>query len=238
MISFITPTKNEEKIIEKTLLCLSKYNGEKEIIVSDGKSTDNTIEIAKRYGKVIEYTETKRQTIGAGRNAGAKIAQGDLLMFLDADMHIPNINDFFNKAENLFKTDNKLVALTVALRVLPEFETRADKIIFSFINKLYYLENNILGIGAASGEFQMIRNEAFKKIGGYNENLPVAEDHALFQNIRKIGKTRFEGSLTAYHTGRRAHKIGWPKLLYQWIMNYFFVFIFKKPFSEEWKVIR
>lgn len=238
MISFIIPTKNEERIIEKTLRSISLYQGEKEIIISDGKSTDRTIEIAKRYGTVVPYLGTTRQTIGAGRNAGAKIARGDFLVFLDADIHIGNPNEFFAKAIGLFEKKPELEALTVSLRVLPEFETPADRFIFSFINRMYHVENNILGIGAASGEFQMIRASSFRKVGGYNENLPVAEDHDLFQRLRKIGRTGFEGSLVVYHTGRRAHKIGWPKLLYEWLINGFSVFVFKKSFSKEWKEIR
>ena len=58
MISFIIPTLNEEKTIEKTLKNLSEYFGEKEIIVSDGRSSDKTIEIAKKYtDKVIIHDE-------------------------------------------------------------------------------------------------------------------------------------------------------------------------------------
>lgn len=56
MISFIIPTLNEESVLENILKWLSGFNGEHEIIVSDGKSNDRTIEIANKYAdKVVIY---------------------------------------------------------------------------------------------------------------------------------------------------------------------------------------
>jgi glycosyltransferase involved in cell wall biosynthesis len=64
MISFVIPSLNEEATIEKTLLWISKYSGEKEIILSDGRSTDKTLEIARKYtDKIVIYEGTERQTI-------------------------------------------------------------------------------------------------------------------------------------------------------------------------------
>ena len=122
MISFIIPTKNEEKIIEKTLSCLSEYRGEKEIIVSDGRSTDQTVSIAKKYATVIEGKENNIQRISIGKNDGAKASHGEYLVFLDADVYIPDINSFFQKAEDIFKTDEKLVGLTASIKVFKEDE--------------------------------------------------------------------------------------------------------------------
>ncbi len=53
MVSIIIPVLNEEKNIEKTLIQFNKLKGDKEIIVVDGGSEDNTKEIAERFAKVI-----------------------------------------------------------------------------------------------------------------------------------------------------------------------------------------
>lgn len=239
MISFIIPTKNEESVLEKTLRCLVRYSGPHEIIVSDGKSTDGTVAIAKKYAdKALEYKGEAKQGIAAGRNAGAAAAEGDLLLFLDADMYIDEPDEFFKVAIDCFGKDPKLVGLTVNLRVFPEMATWADRFIFSALSAQYLIENNFLGIGAASGEFQMIKKDAFRQVGGYNEYLAAAEDHDLFRRLTKIGRTRFEKTLTAYHTGRRAHAIGWPKLLFTWAVNGLSVLLFKKSVSREWKEVR
>ncbi|MCC7004996.1 glycosyltransferase [Candidatus Nomurabacteria bacterium] len=238
MISFIIPTLNEEKTIEKTLKCISEYLGEKEIIVSDGNSTDRTIEIVKKYtDKVIVYKGSKRQTIAQGRNDGAKIAQGEFVVFMDADVTIADINFFMNKMLNNF-TNKKILATTTIYRVEKDLEGFLDMIIFTTLGYWFSVLNNLFRFGASGGEFLMVRKEAFVKIGGFNENLAAAEDMDLMWRLNKIGRTYSDISLNIFHSGRRAHKVGWPKLLFQWTSNCVGAFLFKKPMSKEWKEIR
>ncbi|MFA6304952.1 MAG: glycosyltransferase [Patescibacteria group bacterium] len=240
LISFIIPTLNEATVLERTLKALRQLrNVAYEIIISDGKSTDATLEIAKKYqAQVVEYTGLARQTIGQGKNMGAAVAEGEYLIFLDADVVIFEINDFIAKALKVFAEKNNVLGLTVFLKVLPEQANILDKIIFGIINGMYYLANNFLNIGIASGEFQMVRAASFKKLGGYNELLAAAEDQDFFARINKIGRTYVEPSLSVWHTSRRAHKLGWPRLLATWIFNFISLKFFKRSLSKEWKVIR
>lgn len=239
MISFIIPTKNEEIIIRDTLEYLKRYSGAHEIIVSDGRSTDSTIEIAKSLSaKVVVYAGEKRQTIGGGRNLGAEIALGEYLVFIDADVIIPDINRFFEKAIKHFEKNQKLVALTVQYKVLPKYESLADKIIFKILSANFALFNNFLHIGVSGGEFQMIKRTVFEELGGFDDTLVAAEDCDMFARLARIGRTYCDMSLVVYHTGRREHKIGWPKLIYQWMRNYLTVVILKRSWSEEWTEIR
>ncbi|MBI2099855.1 MAG: glycosyltransferase [Candidatus Vogelbacteria bacterium] len=238
MISFIIPTLNEEKTLPKTLECLKGYIGPSEIIVSDGKSTDRTVEIARRFGaKVVLDEGSARQTIAGGRNGGATAAAGDLLLFLDADVYIPDINNFFRIALGRFQADPRLLALTVYYRVFPELATLADRVIFRGLGWWWKLLN-WLGLGGASGEFQLIRAAAFRQAGGYNAKLVAGEDSELFWRLARIGRTRFESSLFIYHTGRRAHKIGWPRLLWEWNLNGVWYLLFRRSASREWVEIR
>lgn len=239
MISFIIPTLNEEKTIEKTLQCIAGYSGEHEIIVSDGKSKDATVEIAKKYGaKIVIYDKPERQTIAMARNAGVEAALGEFIVFMDADVTIPDINNFFKRANGVFSSRSNVVALTVYYEVLPELKTMADGVFFKLLCLDFLVSNNVFHVGASAGEFQMIRREAFNKVGGFNEKLAAAEDMDLFRRLSKIGRTHFEKSLKIYHTGRRAHKIGWPKLLSEWFANTVSMMLFKRSASKEWKEVR
>lgn len=239
MISFIIPTLNEQATIEKTLACLAAYSGEAEIIVSDGNSTDGTAEICRRYAdQVIVHDGPRRQTIAQARNIGATAASGDHLVFLDADVLVPDIDDFFRIAHSAFAADERLVALTGKYRVVPENSTAADRYVFTMLGVQLLLQNNLLRIGGAGGEFQMITAKAFRGVAGFDERLAAAEDMDLFRRLSRIGRTRFERRLTVYHSGRRAHAVGWPTLLWQWSSNSLSVFAFRRSISREWTVVR
>ncbi len=84
-ISVVVPTLNEEKYLGRLLGSLSKQTFKDfEIVISDCASQDSTREIAKKYPKVRIVIE-KKKGISAGRNAGARVAKGKILVFLDAD---------------------------------------------------------------------------------------------------------------------------------------------------------
>jgi len=241
ILSFIIPTLQEETVIERILKNLKQITVfNYEIIVSDGGSKDQTLEIAKKYAdKIVENLSGERQTIAIGRNAGAKAATADFLVFLDADVYIPEPDKFFKRAIDSFAANQKLLGLSGWVRVFPEMETWADYFGYVMVSDwMFYLQNNIFGIGSTCGEFQMIRSDVFKKLNGYKEYLTVAEDKDLFYRISKIGRTKTDPKLLVYHTGRRPHKIGWPKLLWEWTTNSFHATVFDKSHSKEWKVIR
>jgi glycosyltransferase involved in cell wall biosynthesis len=242
MISIIIPTLNEEKVLEQTILSLRKLNVfPYEIIISDGKSTDKTVSIAQKYADhVIEYKDSARQTIAQGRNLGASIAQGDYLVFIDADVVIPDINNFFIKAISLFEKPKKkkLVGLTVFVKVFPEMRTFSDKFFFDLLNFINYFLNNILNKGSAIGEFQMIPTEVFKKINGYNEKIVVGEDAEMFRQLSHVGQVFTEMSLYVFHTSRRAHSVGWSSLLSFALKNIIHLKFYKRSSVLEWEPIR
>jgi glycosyltransferase involved in cell wall biosynthesis len=239
MISFVIPTLNEIKTIEATLQCVASYAGDHEVIVSDGNSTDGTVEVARRYtDNVIVYDKPYRQTIAMARNMGAAAARGEYLVFLDADVVIPDINAFFDTAEANFRSNESLLALTGRYKVFPEQSTIADRFMFTMLGLQFRLQNNLFGVGGAGGEFQMVRADAFRTVGGFNQNLVAAEDMDLFRRLSQVGRTRFEPALTVYHTGRRAHTVGWPGLIWEWFTNSTSVFLLKKSTSKEWTQVR
>lgn len=239
MISFIVPTLNEAKTIGRTLASVGQFAGDHEIIISDGGSHDGTVDICREQADhVIVYSGQERQTIALARNMGAAVARGEHLVFVDADVVIPQIDDFFDVAIEAFRSRPRLVAMTVRYRVFPELASLADRYVFTMLGLQFFLQNNVFRIGAAGGEFQMITKDAFEEVGGFNERLAAAEDMDLFRRLSKIGRTRFVGSLVVFHTGRRAHAVGWPKLLWSWFTNSVSVFLFRRSASKVWREVR
>ncbi len=239
MISIIIPTLNEEKYIKRTIKAFSNMKMSHEIIISDGGSNDKTVDIARSLGaQVFVHDNSYRSTIADGRNIGARAAKGNILMFLDADCIIFDPDFFAAKVENYFKDHNETVAICPVLRVLPEYLRGADRLVTSFMNFSFILFTNVLHIPSAPGECQIMLKKTFDEVNGYNKNLIVCEDIDMFNRLSKKGKVTFITSLKVWHTCRRAHKVGWPKLLFTWFINSIY-FTFKgRVYSKEWKPIR
>ncbi len=89
-ISVIIPVYNEEKQILNCLESLGKQNFDDfEVIIVDDGSTDKSYEEVKNLTRIIPNLQILRQNHkgpGAARNAGAKEAEGEILVFVDADM--------------------------------------------------------------------------------------------------------------------------------------------------------
>lgn len=235
MISIIIPTYNEEAVIGNTLARLKSLTLPHEIIVADDRSSDRTVEISKEFADAVIEAEVERTTISANRNRGAKKAHGDHLVFMDSTTVIlEDLDVFFGRALKHFEADPKLMALTGALWVLPEMETAMDRIVYTVFNWVHRLKNNVFHMGESSGKFQMMRRSAFEEVGGFNIGLVAREDADLFNRLAKLGRTMCDPNLVIYHSGRRAHAIGWPRLLYTWFIETLWVSLFGKALSTNW----
>ena len=85
LVSVIVPALNEAAGIEQTLRSVATQEADHEIIVVDGRSTDDTARIARRHARVIEAPPGRAQQM----NAGAALARGHVLLFLHADTVLP-----------------------------------------------------------------------------------------------------------------------------------------------------
>lgn len=239
MLSIIIPTYNEKNYIEKTLdLFKNKLTLPKEIIVSDDKSLDRTVEIARKYADIVLEPKKKHISIAANRNEGAKKAKGDFLVFIDSSVLVNDPDEFFKQALQNFAKDPNLVGLTGKLNVIPELETFGDRVVYPVFNLVHHIKNNILHVGEAPGKFQMIRRDAFEKLHGFREDLITGEDGDMFYRLSRIGRTMYDPRLEVFHSGRRAHAIGWPKLLSIWMFERVRIFLFDKTDLAEWKGVR
>lgn len=179
LVSVIITTKDEEKNIEH---CLRSINGQTftniELIVVDNFSEDKTVEIAKNYTSKVYLKRSERSS---GRNFGAKVAIGDYLLYLDADMilspHV--IEECVEKCER-----DRFDALYIPERIVGEgFWIKVRDFERSFYN------------GTVVDAVRFIRKDLFERIAGFDESLVGAEDWDFDRRIREIGLTGITNSV-------------------------------------------
>ena len=239
--SIIIPALNEEKLLPGILGQLNdpilKNKYEYEIIVSDGGSRDNTIEIALKIADVVKtHNKDYKQNIAQGRNEGAKLARGGILIFLNGDIHLPSPVDFFSFIDNMFYNSNYL-AMTCVVKVFPEEEILSDRL-FHWAYNTYFKSLNKIGIGMGRGECQIIRKSIFNKVNGNNEKMAAGEDFDLFRRIKKYGDILFTDKILVYESPRRYRKLGYMGVSWSWLKNGLSVLFKNRSISKEWEQVR
>ena len=239
--SIIIPTLNEEKLLPKLLNQLNdkrlRNRYQYEIIISDGGSTDGTLEIAQNSAdKIILKQDHGQQNIAAGRNVGAKSALGEILIFLNGDVVFHDVLYFFEYLEKRF-IDSGYLAFTCDVWIYPEEETISDKIYHTLYNNYFWILNYI-GVGMGRGECQVIKKDIYIKVGGYNEECAAGEDFELFKRIRKIGKILFSKKVYVCESPRRFRRFGYAKVTLSWIVNSFSVIFRNRSMHSKWEQVR
>ncbi len=240
MISVIIPTLNEEKLIASFLKqfepeVLREFD--LEVIISDGGSADCTIDIASSFGvKIVEDKNSQRQTIAQGRNLGARQANGDIFVFLNADTRFDDAKKFFLRVKETM-SDSSVLAATCAVHIFPE-EGRIIDLIFHYLHNGYCRLLNVIGEGMGRGECHIVRRSIFEKVGGYNESMAAGEDYDLYRRIRKHGRIAFLKKTILFESPRRFRKYGYGHIVWDWTRNAIAVVVKNKSSSKKWDAVR
>lgn len=242
LISIIIPTFQEEKILSTLKSIYSKeikteYNCE--VIVSDGGSTDNTIAIAREFAdKIVEHKANHRQTIAEGRNKGAEVAEGSILIFINADTYPADFREFI-KAVHQWSANgmNTFGAIACYVSGFPNEINKKDRI-FYFLHNTFVKILNIIKLGMGRGECQIVRKDLFYKVNGYNPNIVAGEDFDLFRRISKHTKILMDYKFLVYESPRRFRKYGYLKTIWFWLINALSIMFSGKSYSKEWEAIR
>ena len=174
-ISIIIPTLNESEHISNLLnfLYANANNNVNEIIVIDGGSSDNTVELAKKNG-VIVYTSSQKGR-AAQMNFGANKATGDILYFVHADSVPPPTYSF--DVINTVKNDFQLGCYP--------FQFRSKKWLLKFNSWLTQFDKMCFRGG---DQTLFITRDLFNKINGYDTNFVIMEEYDLIKRARKLAK--------------------------------------------------
>jgi glycosyltransferase involved in cell wall biosynthesis len=183
MISIIIPTLNEEKFLPHLLTSLTQQTiKDFEVIVVDGNSKDKTVVIAQTYQKQLHMSiEMMIAGVSKQRNAGAKIAKGDWLIFIDADSIL--LPYALERIEGFIKKYNPTIFTSW---FSSDTDSIADAMVILFINMA--IEGAmLLHRPVAQGPFTGVTRAAFMNVGGYDETRGWGEDYDLTKRICQKG---------------------------------------------------
>lgn len=202
-VSVIIPTFNEESVIENCINSLLKQSlKDYEVIVVDDGSTDNALQILEKI-ESIKVLKQNHNGPGSARNLGAENAQGEILVFVDADMEFDEnflkkliepigkneIIGTFSKEEYLLNKENVWARFwNINLGRKPEKMHSDD----------YPETQNV---------FRAILKSEFDKIRGFETIVGYTDDWSL---SRKLGKTAVNApGAIFYHKNPESLKEVW-----------------------------
>ena len=179
MLSIVIPTYNEAEYLPYLLRSIKNQTyKDYEVIIGDRESIDGTVEIAKGYGVHIVPGGHPAE----GRNQGAKIAQGEIILFLDADVILPD--SWFLQMTVAEFEKRKLGCATC--RVLPLSDKITDKMFHHVYNFYMWLTRKV--VPHAPGFCIFVRKDIHDRIGGFDEDIKLAEDHDYIYRAAQLGK--------------------------------------------------
>src|SRR5271170_6836900 len=198
MVSAIIPARNEEDSIARAVESVAAQPEIAEIIVVDDQSTDRTVailtELAGRIPK-LKILHARELPLGwVGKNyavaLGADVAQGDWLLFTDADTcHMPGstrraLTDAVDHNAVLVSYSPEQELGSFWERVLIPFVYSRLAVRYPFAR----VNNPALPDAAANGQFMMILRETYQKVGGHTAiAAEILEDVALARRVKCAG---------------------------------------------------
>ncbi len=206
-ISIIIPTYNEEEYLPKLLESIKSQDfTDYEVIVADAQSNDNTREIAKEYGCVV----VEGGLPGPGRNRGAEVAQGEILLFLDSDLELTE--NYLSNVVEEFESEELGIAIT---QMTPLSEKKRDKYLHDLANWFMIAVENIKPHGA--GCYGIIsKKELHDEVGGFDENLNFGEDTDYIERVAEISEFKVLRNARIGVSTRRLEEEGLYTLLKQY----------------------
>jgi len=177
MLSIIIPTLNDGHRLAATLQRLSAYEDPREIIISDGGSTDQTFALTAKAGGKFYMAPTGR---GQQLAMGADVSVGDWMLFLHADTKlgpgwVTAVNRFMENPDNRFRAGYFMFALDD-----PAPRARRLEQMVAWRCRTFSLPYGDQGL--------LISRAMYERLGGFSA-IPLMEDVDL---IRRIQNHRLE----------------------------------------------
>lgn len=184
-ITIVTPSYNQGCYLEQTILSVLNQNYPNlEFIVMDGGSSDNSVEIIRKYEKYLAHWQSSPDAGQAAAIAdGFRLGTGQILAYLNSDdIYLPGT---LNKVGNFFKEHSSAQFMygdcllidargTVIRRTYP----------IEFDRNIFLYESQIIPQQSA-----FWRSDIYLKVGEMNRTLSFCMDYDLFMKFMLTGVT-------------------------------------------------
>lgn len=238
LLSFVIPAFNEEILIGEcltsvcTLVAKHPLHAQMEIIVVNNASTDKTKQIAESF-EGVKVVDEPQKSLYKARRAGAAVAKGKILAHIDSDTVLTDI--WIDAALKHFNNP-KVVALSGPYSYRDV--SGIDRIIIEVFYRagmISYYANKYFGKGGAiiqGGNFLVLK-AAWDKLTNHSDSVTFyGEDTILAKELSKMGEVPFDFKLKILTSPRRFKKEWLIRVGIRYALNYFWIFLFSKPYTK------
>lgn len=184
-VSIVIPAFNEEKLLPSTLEAVRaatqafvEAGVAWEWIVCDNNSTDRTALVAREWGATVVFEPVNQ--IARARNAGASVATGDWLLFIDADSR-PSRELFGEALAGMRGGDLVFAGAAVVLEGELRLGARMAVGAWNLLSR---------GLRWVAGSFVLVETTAFREVGGFDLRLFAAEEVELSRRLKRLARQR------------------------------------------------
>ena len=227
LLSVVIPAFNEELYLPETLSSLrdaiSVCPCGVEIIVVNNDSVDRTAEVAGSFGATVVHERV--HNIARVRNAGANVARGQVLAFVDADTSVP--------PRFLARIAEVMADRACAGGSADIVHTPTSRLLRAYLEAYRWLG---IRLGMAQGAAQFCRKSAFTLLSGYDESQFMGEDVDFYWRLQRLcvrigGYLKFLDDLEVVPSPRRFDQTPlWRTLIWT---NPLFIALFRRT-SSAW----
>ncbi len=214
-LTIVIPAKNEATMLPRLLGSLSRQDyaemRQTRVLVADAGSTDGTVELALSFRDRLNVEVIAGGLPSLGRNAGARLATTKYVLFLDADVELPEPTLLRRALWTMRRRELHLVTTNIACRE------------GGFFDDALYAGNNLMQYAGsflkpfATGMFMLFDREVFWELGGFNERALFAEDYLLSKGVATNKFRIVRGKVLT--TNRRFQKLGHGRMVFMFFQT-------------------
>lgn len=208
LLSVIIPCLNESGTVERLIeQLLAQANLQIEIIAVDNSSEDDTLKVLNKYTESgVKVVSGIARGVSKARNAGARVASGKWLLFLDADTLLTE--NFIPKLTMLLSDNPKFKLAAVAYRA------SGNNILFKALTYVAQVYQRVMfhvrKEPLIPGAVVLVMRSVHETIGGFNEDIRYNEDFEYSSRAYSAAKSfKSLHSPSTFFSVRRLENGGW-----------------------------